>query len=133
MSRGYNANQERLQELSLFGKELTRRCKAKCELSGASGVSLKIYEIPPAPNEPDITRCLMLSEDVIAELKHPQSIIPDQWRNLGELIWSDIPAVQVMTSRILTHIAKSQIWAQDILDEAYLDAEIIEMAEKENL
>jgi protein PhnA len=133
MAKGYDTHQERLQNLSLFGKDLTRRCKATCELSGTSGVPLKIYEIPPAPNDPDIERCLMLSEPVIAQLERPQSIIPDQWRNLGELIWSDIPAVQIMSHRILTYIAKSEIWAQDILDNAYLDDDIITASEQSPL
>ncbi len=67
----------------------------------------------------------MICEDVINQLNKPSLIIPDQWRNLGELIWSDIPAVQIMACRILTYIAKQENWAQDILDEAYLDEQIM--------
>ena len=114
--------------LSSFGKDLARRAKSKCELSGASGVPLHIYEIPPAPAEPDPERCLMLSENVIDQLNKPSLIIPDQWRGLGELIWSEIPAVQIMACRILTHIAKEENWAQDILDEAFLDEVVVEEA-----
>ena len=133
MAKGYDQHQQRQMALSSFGKDLARRAKSKCELSGASGVALHIYEIPPAPAEPDPTRCLMLCEEVIDQLNKPSLIVPDQWRNLGKLIWSDIPAVQIMACRILSHIAKEENWAQDILDEAYLDEEVLEEASKEML
>jgi protein PhnA len=133
MTKGYEAHQQRQMTLSAFGKDLARRAKSKCELSGASGVPLHIYEIPPASTEPDPERCIMLSEDVIDQINKPSKIAPDQWHHLNELVWSDIPTVQIMAYRILTHIAKEHIWAQDILDEAYLDEEIVETANKEQL
>ncbi len=131
MAKGYDQHQQRQMILSSFGKDLARRAKSKCELSGASGVPLHIYEVPPVPNEPDPARCLMLSESVIDQLNKPSLIIPDEWRNLGELIWSEIPAVQIMACRVLTYIAKEENWAQDILDEAYLDEDLLEEINKE--
>ena len=119
--------------LSSFGKDLTRRAKSKCELSSTSGVPLHIYEIPPAPSKPDPKRCLMLSEEVIDQLNNPDKIAPDQWHNLGELIWSEIPAVQIMAHRLLTYIAQTENWAQGILDEAYLDEHMLEEAHMETL
>lgn len=133
MAKGYDAHQQRQLKLSAFGKDLARRAKSKCELSGASGVPLHIYEIPPAPDEPDYDRCLMLSEAVIDQINKPNTIIPDQWRNLGELIWSELPIVQVMALRLLIHIAQSENWAQDIIDEAFLEEDVLETAHKETL
>ena len=131
MAKGYDAHQQRQMILASFAKDLARRSKSKCELSGASGVPLHVYEVPPSPNEPDPQRCLMISEDTIDQINQPSKIIPDQWRNLGELIWSDIPTVQIMACRLLTYIAKQENWAQDILDEAYLDEVVIAEANKE--
>lgn len=133
MSKGYDQHQQRQMAISSFGKDLARRAKSKCELSGASGVPLHIYEIPPTPGEPDPARCLMLCEEVIDQINKPGLIVPDRWRGLGELVWSEIPAVQIMACRILTHIAKQETWAQDILDEAYLDEEVLEEANREPL
>lgn len=129
MAKGYDSNQERLQALSLLGKDLARRAKSKCELSGESGVSLKTYEIEPIPKQPDFNKCLLVSEEVLEQLQRPKSLKAEQWRGLSELIWSELPAQQVMAHRILTHIAKSQPWAQNILDEAYLDDELVEWSE----
>lgn len=129
MAKGYDSNQERLQALSLLGKDLARRAKSKCELSGESGVSLKTYEIEPIPKQPDFEKCLLVSEDVLDQLQRPKSLKAEQWRSLGELIWSELSAQQMMAHRILTHIAKTKPWAQNILDEAYLDDELVEWSE----
>ncbi|MGJ8673648.1 phnA protein [Rubritalea sp.] len=131
MAKGYDTNQARLQALSLFGKDLARRAKSKCELSGESGVSLKTYEIEPTASEPDYDKCLLVSEAVLDQLKHPKSIQSKQWRGvLAELIWSELPAQQVMAYRLLEFIAKNESWAQDVIDEAYIDESVIEWAEK---
>ena len=71
MAKGYDTNQARQQTLSLFGKDLARRSKSTCELSGVSGVALNIYEIPPVLDDPEFDRCLFLSEDVISQFKQP--------------------------------------------------------------
>ena len=120
MAKGYDVNQERRQALSLFGKDLARRAKSKCELTQASGVPLVTYEIPPVPNDPDFERCLLISENVLAQLEQPRSLRPGEWRHLNEVIWSDIPAVQAMALRILRHLAPAEPWAQNLIEESYL-------------
>lgn len=133
MAKGYDANQERKQSLSRFGKDLARRAKSRCELTQASGVPLVIYEIPPVPKEPDFDRCLLVSEEVSSQLAKPSLLRPDEWRHLSELIWSDVPPVQAMAHRILRHLAHDQTWARDLLEEAYLDPEVVELSEQEDL
>ena len=134
MAKGYDTNQARLQALSLLGKDLARRAKSKCELSGESGVSLKTYEVEPVPNEPDLSNCLLVSESVLEQIQRPQSITGSAWRGiLAELIWSELPAQQVMAYRLLSYIAKQEAWAQDILVEAFLDDEAVEWAESSPL
>jgi len=120
MAKGYDVNQERRQALSLFGKDLARRAKSKCELTQASGIPLLTYEIPPVPNDPDFERCLLISENVLAQLEQPRSLRPGEWRHLNEVIWSDIPAVQAMALRILRHLAPAEPWAQNLIEESYL-------------
>lgn len=129
MAKGFDTHKERQQTLSLFGKDLARRSKSKCELSTESGVALKIYEISPVPKEPDFEKCLFLSEDTIQQLENSEKKLqPNQWRHLNELIWSDLPQVQLMVVRILQFIAKKNTWAQQIIDEAYLEEDILQEA-----
>lgn len=130
MAKGYDNDRERKDRLSSFGKDLARRAKSKCELSGESGVSLVIYEVEPVTSEPDFDRCIFISESALEQISNPKKLTPDQWRILGEQIWSDLPIVQIMAVRMLTHIAKSQHWAQEILDNAYLDESILDDALK---
>ncbi len=128
MAKGYDTNQQRKEALSLLGKDLARRAKSKCELTGESGVSLTTYEVPPVPSEPDFERCVMLSSTVIEALENPKKIVASEWRILGEQIWSDIVPVQIIAVRMLSYIAKSEHWAQEMLDNAYLDDAIVEQA-----
>ena len=131
MAKGYDTHKARLQALSLFGKDLARRAKSKCELSGESGVPLKIYEVPPFANEPDYASCLLLSESVIDQINKPNSINATKWRGvLAELIWSELQLQQVMAYRILQYLTQSEIWAQEIIADTYLDEDIIEWAKK---
>jgi protein PhnA len=129
MGKGYDENQERLAVLQSFGKELARRAKSTCELSLAKGVALQIYEVPPVGKGAELERCLFLSEDTIAGLGKPSLLVADDWRHLGELIWSEMPLQQVRVYRILRYLAKDHDWCAGILEEAYLDDEVVAAAE----
>jgi protein PhnA len=130
MAKGYDTNQERKQALALFGRDLARRAKSRCELTQASGVPLVIYEIPPVPHDPDYDRCLMVSETVRAQLEKPSTIRPEEWRHLSELIWTDLPPAQAMALRILRRLAPNESWAQNLIDEAMLDPEVETLADQ---
>lgn len=123
MAKGFDQHQEYLQQLSLLGKELTRRSRAHCELCTRSGVSLSIFEVPPPPKEPRIDSVLHLCEDCSAQLENPKAINPNHWRILSETVWSEVPAAQVMAMRILRHLSSGQPWAQEILEGVYLEEE----------
>ena len=133
MARGYDQNQERRQALSLFGKDLARRAKSRCELTRTSGVSLLTYEIPPVPGEPAFERCLLVSEDVFQQLTHPESLRPGEWRHLREVIWSEIPAVQAMALRILRRLAASEPWAREVVEETFLEPGVEALADEAGL
>ena len=130
MAKGYEQNQERRQALAFLGKGLARRARSKCELTHASGVPLVTYEIPPAPADPDLERCLLVSEAAFGQLTSPRRFRPDEWRHLVELIWSDLPAVQVMALRILRFLAGEHAWARQILEDFDPDPEISAWADK---
>ncbi len=52
----------------------------------------------------------------------------NDWRYLGELIWSDQALVQVMVYRILDYLKKNHPWCGEILAGAYVDEEVIHEA-----
>lgn len=124
MAKGLETHRERQDKLSLLGKDLTRRSRAKCELCTTSGVALSIYEVPVAPKDPDLDHVLHLCESCTSQLEKPRSIQPSHWRILSETIWSEVPAAQVLSVRILKHLGRSEAWAQEILESAYLDEDL---------
>jgi len=124
MAKGYDQNKERLNELSLFGKNLARRSGKSCELCSTSGTGLQVVEVPPIPAEPEYDRVIFICETCQTQIKQPKQIDPNHWRSLSNTMWSEIPAVQVMALRMLHHLAKTESWADDLLQQAYVDPEV---------
>lgn len=128
MAKGYELHQARMMALQAIGKDLARRAKSKCELTGASGVPLRPYEVPPAGDYPDIDRTLLISEECHRMLEHPERLAGQEWRCLAEAVWSEMPAVQVVAWRMLRELAKREDWASEVLDDVYLDPAVEEWA-----
>lgn len=133
MAKGLETHRLRQNKLSLLGKDLTRRSRATCELCTTSGVALSIYEVPVAPKDPDLEHVLHLCDNCTSQLSKPKSIQPNHWRMLSETIWSEVPAAQILSVRILKHLAKSEAWAQEILESAYLDEELTARIEEASI
>jgi protein PhnA len=124
MGKGYEQHQARAAALQLFGKDLARRAKSKCEITGESGIPLRAYEIPPISIEPDIERILLLSETCHEMLARPEKLTGRKWQCLSEAVWSDRPAVQVVAWRMLSQLAQREDWARNALDDVTLDPEV---------
>jgi len=133
MGKGYETHQARVSALQNLGKDLARRAKSKCELTGAAGVPLRPYEVPPVTAEPDLDRTLLLSETCHEVLERPQKLAGRRWQCLAETIWSEMPAVQVVSWRMLSHLAKSEDWAREVIEEVFLDPEVEEWAKSAEL
>jgi protein PhnA len=124
MAKGLEIHQARVAALQLLGKDLARRAKSKCELTGASGVPLRAYEVPPVATEPDLERTLLLSEACVEALEHPERLKGREWQILAETVWSEMPAVQVVAWRMLNRLARKEDWAREVVAEVFLDEEV---------
>jgi len=124
MAKGYEVHQARMLALQGLGKDLTRRAKSRCELTGAAGVPLRAYEVPPVGEEPDLERTLLLSAECWEMLEHPERLAGRNWQCLAEAVWSEMPAVQVVAWRMLQELAKREDWAGGVLDGVFLDPEV---------
>ncbi|MFD0895743.1 hypothetical protein KBB96_02080 [Luteolibacter ambystomatis] len=133
MAKGHEIHQARVAALQALGKDLARRAKSKCELTGAAGVPLRAYEIPPVAAEPSLDRTLLVSESCQEALDRPKSLAGQEWRCLAETVWSELPAAQVVAWRMLKVLASREDWARDVLDEVFLDPDVQEWAESELL
>ncbi|HQO02666.1 MAG TPA: phnA protein [Spirochaetota bacterium] len=121
MVKGYDAHQQRQDTLASFGRELARRSGSKCELCKAAGVKLTVFEVPPAPADPEAAKCLFLCDICREQIGNPKKFDAAHWRCLNEAVWSDVSAVKVMSVRMLRRLAPGESWAGDILEEVYLD------------
>ena len=123
MARGYEQHQLRMMALQGMGKDLARRAKSRCEITGAAGVRLCPYEVPPVGADPDIERTILVSETCLEMLDHPERLRGREWQCLTEAVWSENPAVQVTAWRMLRELAKREDWAREALDDVFLDPE----------
>lgn len=117
-------HQQRLAALQAIGKDLARRAKSKCEITGEAGVPLRPYEVPPVAAEPDLERTLLLSEACHEVLDHPKRLAGRGWQCLTEVVWSEFPAQQVVAWRMLQELGKREDWAREALDGVFLDEEV---------
>ena len=129
MSKGADKHQARLSELNSFGKDLARRSKSHCELCDQSGVKLNIHEVLPVPKEPDLEHCIFICEVCDEQLKHPKRIDINHWHCLHTSIWSEVPAVQVSATLMAKRIADKAPFAEELLDQVYLEEPIKEWIE----
>jgi len=124
MAKGHEVHQQRMMALQGIGKDLARRAKSKCELTGAAGVPLRPYEVPPVAAEPDLDRTLLVSEACHEVLEYPKRLAGRGWQCLAEVVWSELPAVQVVAWRMLNELAKREDWAREVLDGVFLDDDV---------
>ena len=125
MGKGFEENRNRVAELASFGKDLARRARSKCELCETGGVPLQVFEVPPREKFPRVEHCAFLCESCSRQIEEERHFVADeQWRCVAKTVWSEIPAVQVLALRVLRRLQKSQAWAQDTLEEVFVDAEV---------
>ena len=93
---------------------------SQCELC-SSNKNLSPYELGPQTRKgPDAEvlvceLCLnALNNNIFSDTRH--------WRSLQDAIWNENTPVKVLSYRILQHL-KSEAWAQDLLEQLYLEDE----------
>ena len=101
-------------------KTLHARSESKCELCSVTEI-LGVYEVPPGSNG-SADECVLVCAACREQIENPEKVDVHHWRCLNDSMWSQIPAVQVMAWRMLTHLrVQGQDWPQDLLDMLYLD------------
>lgn len=98
--------------------QLRERSNNQCELCGATD-ALKMYEVSPtAANVKDneIYAC----PKCIAQIDKKEELDTQHWACLTTCMWSEVPAVQVVSWRMLNRL-RNESWASESLDMMYLD------------
>jgi len=92
---------------------------SKCALCAAEGAAP--YVVAPRDDTVDLCEiCAAGVEGAVEDTPH--------WLCLNEAIWSTEAAEQVLAYRLL-HKLEGAVWARDLLEIAYLEADVLEWAE----
>jgi protein PhnA len=110
--------------MSLY-ENLLGRSHSKCELC-SDAKNLSLYEIPPV-NKVDENTALIVCQTCLGQIEDPATIDTNHWRCLNDSMWSEFQPVQVMAYRMLSQL-RTEIWAQDLLEQLYLDDSILDWA-----
>ena len=99
---------------------LQKRSEGRCEICGAAN-GVHLYEVQPHDVRNEET-CCMLCATCMAQIDKKEELDSNHWKVLNESMWSEIPAVQVLSWRMLNRL-RSESWAAENLDMLYLDDE----------
>ena len=112
--------------MNLMSTELIARSGSKCEICGAGGTMFPFVVAPKTGNHVDDQ--VALCKTCHDQIENPESRDMTHWRILNESIWSEVPAVQVLSYRMLKSMS-DQDWALDLLGMVFLDDDNLEWAE----
>ena len=108
-----------MEDVSKFEDEVRTRAAGSCELCQASD-DLQVSEVPPG--ERSAARCALVCAVCRSQIASESELDSNHWFCLKESAWSEVPAVQVLSWRMLNRL-DTQGWAQDLLGQVYLDEE----------
>jgi protein PhnA len=109
---------------------LQQRSNNLCELCSSQDELLQAYSVPPKTDE-SIENQVVLCSNCLGQITASNYEDANHWRCLTGSIWSEVPAVQALSYKILTKL-KTEDWAMETLDTIFLDDAVIEWANAED-
>ncbi len=104
---------------------LQKRSEGKCELC-SSETPLSLYEVPNGKGKYE-EDCLMACSKCLAQIEKREELDSKHWQCLTSSMWSEVPAIQVVSWRMLNRL-RNESWANDNLDMMYLADETLAWA-----
>lgn len=97
---------------------LRTRSNNQCELC-ASTQNLSVYDVPPNAQQRE-EDSLLVCDTCKAQLEKREPLNAAHWKCLLDSMWSEVPAVQVVSWRMLNRF-REESWAADALEMLYFD------------
>jgi protein PhnA len=98
-------------------------------LCETSGTPLSVYEVPPVADVPEYEHCVLLCGACRERIDRFPGDDVQARRVLEKSAWSDVPAVQVLSIRMLLRLAERHSWASLLLDTLVVEPEVLSRAE----
>jgi protein PhnA len=106
---------------------LLKRGHSKCELC-SSNLDLTTFEVSPVKNPP-LESSVLVCKTCRHQIDNPETMEANHWHCLHDSMWCEFPAVQVLAWRVLQKLTEHG-WAQDLLEQLYLEEETLKWAEE---
>lgn len=100
--------------VGVLGKFVTRRSRGRCELCSGKD-DLRLWELPPFPEEPDPDLTLLTCGRCRSWLEGA-AVDPLSARFLSTCVWSDVPPVREAARRLLESVPDGDPWVRDALE-----------------
>ena len=107
--------------------KLLERANSKCELCESES-GLSVYEIPPVISA-TVDNSVLVCSTCLEQIEDKEKIDVNHWHCLNASMWSEFVPVQILSYRILHNLRKN-VWANDLLEQMYLDEEALKFANK---
>ncbi len=126
--RFFNFMSESMSDRIAIETILRARASDQCELCKSENDLRAVHVAPFEDDEPEHNAllCDMCRTQIDGE---NENLDPKHWFGLQESIWSEVPSVQVLSWRMLNRL-KSESFAQDLLEQAYLADDVMEWAKQ---
>ena len=99
---------------------LQQRSEGHCEICSANA-GVQLYEVQPQDNRSE-ENCCMLCSTCTSQIEKKEELDNNHWKILSTSMWSEVPAIQVLSWRMLNRL-RNESWAAENLDMLYLDDE----------
>ena len=116
MAKGYHENKERIADLALLGKSVSKRAGFACEWCDGKD-DLRLWDgrpdLPPLPETVALLcgRCRSWSDG--SKATH------EELRSIRNALWSDVPAVAEGAARVLARCREP--WVREAIEESFID------------
>ena len=124
MATRLEKHKERQAQLNALGRSIARRAKSKCELCSGTQ-SLTLTEVPPIQDTPVIEQSILVCTQCKQGLESKVIMDDPHWVYLHEMVWSEVPVVQVCALWLATKLSQQGVhWATQVIDGIYMEPEI---------
>ena len=109
---------------------LKERSNSSCELCSNETLELRGYAVPPKNNDSTDNE-VVLCTDCYDSITKGDYSNTNHWRCLTGSIWSEVPAVQALSYKILKKLT-SEAWATEAIESVYLEDAVVDWANAED-
>jgi protein PhnA len=116
MAKGYQANRERQDDISTFGKAIGKRAGFKCEWC-ESREDLRVWDSRPDASPAMETLALLCQR--CRGWADGGKAAPNELRSIRNALWSNVPAIAEGAARVLAQC--NEPWAREAIEESFIE------------